>query len=394
MSRRYQVIDPDVRQPLPDTAPNDYQEHLFLDPSQSLTSFNSDNYCRFVGLIDPNNENHTYSNAALTGQAHPRTRIAPIITVRPLDTGGPDNTVYWRDNAMSSLSILNKRKKQYPALAGYNTEELTALHCLQPELRQPLGGQTMASPLVQTIQPGVYTLPTTYDPINTDFNIDEATYFEPVKQDRPRGNVIFRPVTPPPEPEPEPDNTDVEENYEPISKSASAKQKPEGKKKASPEPAGEKKKSPEPERKSKPKPVPGRQAGVSAYQNPPLEDDVSIYNVFDPRFAGYGSDDRNYTEPTLRQTRYFYDDVDAIRRPNYIVRSKIDSCVTPFGDGYGPMRVDQRTLNQNRPLAEQAYLNQNLNFRNDMMESLMRKINSERWQTRAAPKYTTRQSLK
>jgi len=386
---RYQVIDPDVRQPLPKTTPNDYQEHLFLNPQQSLTSFNTDNYSRFVGLIDPNNESKTYSNAALTGQAHPRTRIAPIITVRPLDTGGPENTVYWRDNAMSSLSILNKRKKQYPALAGYNTEELTALQCLQPDLRQPLGAQTLASPLVQTIQPGVYTLPTTYDPINTDFNIDEATQFEPVKQDRAMGNVVFRPVTPPPEPEPSATD-DVEENYEPISKTASAK-KPAGK------PAGKPAKKEAPEEKSKTsldQPVPGRQAGVSAYQHPPLEDDVSVYNVFDPRFAGYGSDDRNYTEPMLRQTRYFYDDVDAIRRPNYIVRSKIDSCVTPFGDGYGPMRVDQRTLNQNRPLAEQAYLNQNLNFRNDMMESLMRKINSERWQVRAAPKYTTRQSLK
>jgi hypothetical protein len=96
----------------------------------------------------------------------------------------------------------------------------------------------------------------------------------------------------------------------------------------------------------------------------------------------------------LRQTRYFYDDVDAIRRPNYIVRSKLDSCATVFGDQYGPMRTDQKTLNQLRPLAEQAYLNNNLNYRNDLMESLMRKKNSEKWQERAAPKYTTRQSLK
>jgi hypothetical protein len=285
---------------------------------------------------------------------------------------------------------------------GYNTEDLTALQCLQPDLRRSLGDQTMASPLVQTIQPGVYTLPTTYDPINTDFNIDEATQFEPVAQDRPVGNVVFRPVEDqsspappkpsapkPPAPKPsapktQPDssvgNKDTEESYEPISKKASTKK---------PSPTA---RSPSP--RKPPSEWNARKAGVSAYQHPQLEDDVSIYNVFDPRFAGYGSDNRNYLEPTLRQPRYFYDDIDAIRRPNYIVRSKIDSCVTPYGDGYGPMRVDQRTLLQNRPLAEQGYLNQTLNFRNDMMESLMRKKNSEKWQERAAPKYTTRQTLK
>lgn len=383
---RYQVIDADVRQTLPDTY-DTYKEHLFLQPNKSLTSFNSDNTCGIVDLIDPNDENKVYPNAALTGQAHPRTRISPIMTIRPIDTGGPDNTVYWRDNAMSSISILNKRKKQYPALMGYNTEDLTALQCQQPDLRRSLGDQTMASPLVQTIQPGVYTLPAAYDPINTDFNIDETTQFEPIAQDRPVGNVVFRPVEddhppskPSSKPDPNPgerekkkddaDTLDSKESYEPISKKAD--------------------RSPLPP----PSEWNARKAGVSPYQHPPLEDDVSIYNVFDPRFAGYGSDDRHYLEPMLRQPRYFYDDVDAIRRPNYIVRSKIDSCVTPFGDGYGPMRVDQRTLVQNRPLAEQGYLNQTLNFRNDMMESLMRKKNSERWQERAAPKYTTRQTLK
>ena len=390
---KYQVIDPEVRQPLPTTY-DYYHENLFMQPEKGLTSFNSDNVIIPIGLVDPNNETKTYSNAALTGEAHPRTRISPIIAVRPLDTGGPDNTVYWRDNPMSSLSILNKRKKQYPTLAGYNTEELTALQCLQPDLRESLGAQTMASPLVQTIQPGVYTLPTTYDPINTDFNIDETTQFEPVAQDRPVGNVVFRPVDPPAQPQrgptgPQADDDDTKEMYEPISTAAKTKRT---KQQPSTGPTGSIK--PDGPAQQQQQPVQGRRPGLSPYQNPPLVDDVSVYNVFDPRFAGYGSDDRNYTEPMLRQTRYFYDDVDAIRRPNYIVRSKIDSCVTPFGDEYGPMRVDQRTLNQNRPLAEQAYLNQNLNFRNDMMESLMRKINSEQWQTRAAPKYTTRQSLK
>jgi hypothetical protein len=394
MSTRYQTVqDPDVRQPLP---PNYgyYQEQLFMQPDKRLTTLNSDNNCGHVELIDPNNELKRYSNAALTGSAHPRTRIAPIIPARSTDIE------YWRDSPMTTLSIINSRKKQYPTLAGYNTEELTDLQCLQPDLRLSLGNQTWASPLVQTIQPGVYTLPTAYDPINTDFNIDEATQFEPIRQDRPVGNVVFRPEDPsvPPNQESEKAAPTVEA-YEPI-KSSSKKKAPKPtpnpptkpkRRSVSPEPAGSRSASTSPAR---PSDFNTRQAGLSGYQHPLVEDDVSVYNVFDPRFSGYGSDNRNYLEPMLRQPRYFYDDVDAIRRPNYIVRSKLDSCVTVFGDQYGPMRTDQKTLNQLRPLAEQAYLNNNLNYRNDLMESLMRKKNSEKWQDRAAPKYTTRQSLK
>lgn len=402
MSTRYQTVqDPEVRQPLPPNY-NYYQEHLFLQPDKSLTTLNSDNNCGHVELIDPNNELKQFSNAALTGQAHPRTRIAPIMAARSTDIE------YWRDSPMTTLSIINSRKKQYPSLAGYNTEELTDLQCLQPDLRQSLGNQTWASPLVQTIQPGVYTLPTTYDPINNDFNIDEATQFEPIRQDRPVGNVVFRPVDPPAQPDPA--TGDLTESYEPISTKAasSSSSKAASSKTSKIPPPPTKPKSRRSARDASPgadsrsgssSPAPPsdintRRAGISGYQHPLVEDDVSVYNVFDPRFAGYGSDNRNYLEPMLRQPRYFYDDVDAIRRPNYIVRSKLDSCVTVFGDQYGPMRTDQKTLNQLRPLAEQAYLNNNLNYRNDLMESLMRKKNSEKWQDRAAPKYTTRQSLK
>jgi hypothetical protein len=58
------------------------------------------------------------------------------------------------------------------------------------------------------------------------------------------------------------------------------------------------------------------------------------------------------------------------------------------------MRKYQLNLNETRPLAEKMYLENNLNHRNDLMESLMSKRNSEKWQSRAAPKYTTRQTLK
>ena len=41
-------------------------------------------------------------------------------------------------------------------------------------------------------------------------------------------------------------------------------------------------------------------------------------NVYDPRFTGYGTSYRTYIEPMTGQPRFYYDDVDAIRKYNYI----------------------------------------------------------------------------
>ena len=56
-------------------------------------------------------------------------------------------------------------------------------------------------------------------------------------------------------------------------------------------------------------------------------------NVYDPRLTGYGTSYRSYTDDNLGQTRFYYDDIDAVRMPNYIVKSNIDR--EPFADHYG-----------------------------------------------------------
>ena len=43
---------------------------------------------------------------------------------------------------------------------------------------------------------------------------------------------------------------------------------------------------------------------------------------------------------SLGQTKFYYDDVDAIRMPNYITRSNIDH--QPFADRYGPLPAGER----------------------------------------------------
>ena len=110
-------------------------------------------------------------------------------------------------------------------------------------------------------------------------------------------------------------------------------------------------------------------------------------NVYDPRFSGYGTSYRAYTDDNIGQTRFYYDDVDAIRMPNYIVRSNIDH--QPFADHYGPLPPGDASgnkFNSNiRALANDAFVSGAIEFRTDLQERLMRKVNAEAWQQRKAP---------
>jgi hypothetical protein len=111
-------------------------------------------------------------------------------------------------------------------------------------------------------------------------------------------------------------------------------------------------------------------------------DEPLEYNVYDPRFTGYGTSYRNYVDNTTGQPRFPYDDVNSIRMPNYIIRSKIDT--HDFADTYGPVRKPQ-SLNDIRSKVQDAFLDDSMQHRNDLMTSLMRKRNAEMWQLRQAP---------
>ena len=122
---------------------------------------------------------------------------------------------------------------------------------------------------------------------------------------------------------------------------------------------------------------------------PKFSDVPSAYDVYDPRFDGYGSSNRTYIDKLTGQPRFFYDDVDAIRRPNYVTRSNID--FLGRADTYGPIAdpVAERAMNERiRYEADQSFTDNTLDFRTDMMNLLMRKKNAELWQSRLAPKTT------
>lgn len=115
---------------------------------------------------------------------------------------------------------------------------------------------------------------------------------------------------------------------------------------------------------------------------------VTEYNVYDPRFSGYGTSYRAYTHDLTGQTRFMYDDVNAIRMPNYITRSNID--FASYSDKYGPIDLDKSKMNnsQIRHLANNSFLENTLQHRTELQQRLLRKRNSELWQLRKYPSHT------
>jgi hypothetical protein len=102
------------------------------------------------------------------------------------------------------------------------------------------------------------------------------------------------------------------------------------------------------------------------------------YNIYDPRSAGYGDSSRTYIDELTGQPRFYYDDVDAYRKPNYIVRSNIDHL--KFANQYGPMESNahyESMLCRTNELAQQDFLNGQLKLRNDLQVGYMNKYNTE-----------------
>ncbi len=98
-------------------------------------------------------------------------------------------------------------------------------------------------------------------------------------------------------------------------------------------------------------------------------------NVYDPRSFGEGTSYRTYIDTMTGQPRYMYDDIDAIRKPNYITRSNIDHNV--WANSYGPINEHE---NNNRALAQDQFLQDTLKHREELQERAMHK-----WNTQIAP---------
>ena len=122
-----------------------------------------------------------------------------------------------------------------------------------------------------------------------------------------------------------------------------------------------------------------------------LPNNITEANVYDPRFSGYGTSYRSYNDTNIGQTRFYYDDINAVRMPNYISRSNID--FAKYADKYGPLENNNRMGNQFnsqiRALAQNTFLESSLQQRTELQQRLMRKRNNELWQLRKKPIMTS-----
>ena len=114
---------------------------------------------------------------------------------------------------------------------------------------------------------------------------------------------------------------------------------------------------------------------------------VNNANIYDPRHSGYGTSYRSYTDENLGQTKFYYDDIDSIRMPNYITRSNID--FERYADSYGPLPENGGEGNPYhsdiRALAQDSFTRSTIKQRTELQERMTRKIRANAWQQRVAP---------
>ena len=120
----------------------------------------------------------------------------------------------------------------------------------------------------------------------------------------------------------------------------------------------------------------------------PYDRQTHLSDINDPRFTGYGTSYRSYIEPVTGQPRFYYDDVDSYKRPNYMSRSNIDHLPSSIGVQAIPSsEYFDKQNKHSRAIANEAFMNDTVSFRTDMQERLMRKGNANMAQKRRFPKH-------
>tara|TARA_B100001769_G_C21912305_1_gene492240 strand:- start:51 stop:779 length:729 start_codon:yes stop_codon:yes gene_type:complete len=121
----------------------------------------------------------------------------------------------------------------------------------------------------------------------------------------------------------------------------------------------------------------------------PYDKQVHLNEIYDPRYTGYGTSYRSYVEPVTGQVRFYYDDVDAHKRPNYICKSNVDFLPSSLSTQAMPSKNYFKSHNKYaRSMANDAYMNNCLEFRTEMQNRLLRKANASKEQERRYPKHT------
>lgn len=95
-------------------------------------------------------------------------------------------------------------------------------------------------------------------------------------------------------------------------------------------------------------------------------------DVYDPRQSGYGTAYRTYVDPFSGSAKMYYDDVDDVRRPKFILRSNVDTLIPEQSNNFYDVDNTFRSMTENH--------------RMDISERAMEKINNNNYYKRLAPR--------
>ena len=267
-------------------------------------------------------------NQKLAGNPNPKTMIAPVVITPSHDENWRATNFSIQNNNNNNEQVQDWFQSGYVSINDISPNQETKENYTNNRPKKQNMSFHQRNLNIQTIQPGVYYEPEEIEPISSNLGISETR-----KQRYPYKKT---------------DNGDVYYN----------------------------------------------EYNNNARFNPPTLEKQTIgpEDIYDPRFTGYGTSYRSYYDDFVGQPRFYYDDVDAMRMPNYVVRSKIDHL--GFSDQYGPMNDNYQVNNDEmREMVNQSFLDNSLSFRNDLQEKLMRKRNSEMAYMRQFPKRTSGQRM-
>jgi hypothetical protein len=303
-------------------------------------------------------------NQILVGGPNPKTLVPPVIPVPAMDID------YWRQNDRNTISTINAKKNRYDNDSGYKITADIPINYSNPQnfdckskqkrSKKKYGNVgAMEAKLEQNKLKSAqeenkeikenFEFPYEINSKSNHINTEDSFYYKDFKnnpyfKDKYKENIFKEIITP--------GKYQINERNEPINSNI----------------------------------------GISVTQTFPDDEyeviepfeNVNMSNVYDPRFHGYGTSYRGYFDKNVGQPRFYYDDINAVKMPNYITRNHID--VTPFGDAYGAIENEGNKYNSNiHALADKHYNDSMMQFRDEMQSRLMRKVNSEHWQQKMYP---------
>jgi hypothetical protein len=348
-------------------------------------SLNQPTYNRFCNdeVAQDLSSSYMSQNQRLAGQANPKTLINPIIAPPIADMD------HWRDNSLVNHSAINTASHYDSYLSGYKVSDNSNKSIYISPVNPPPMRNSIILNDRETYNSGNIEMPYEINPnksgwVNTScgYNPDQIKYNLPSninagncdkssELSKHNKNVFTQNI--------QPDIYTRSNIIEPINSNAGISYTQQFRPTTSSRNNGD---------------------GLTYTEHDPrvykdtkiktLDMGITESSVYDPRHSGHGTSYRGYNEKMTGQPRFYYDDINSVRMPNYITRSNIDHAI--YADTYGPLNSQNKNGSKHtkniRALAQDKFLRDSLQQRTELQERLMRKRNGELWQMRKYPSHT------